>query len=151
MFAWLFCWHRYSHLISIIGKTINAASHTFAPKFCWLKHLKALNKYFWKYRVRFFMGMIFVMASNYFAVLAPQVTGILLTRCSNDYPMQSRYPKSPGTIFWFNGLLHITGATAKRFFIAGGHLQHYHFIAGNFARYSYVFYAANHYCNEPPY
>jgi ATP-binding cassette subfamily B multidrug efflux pump len=40
-----------------------------------LKHLKALNKYFWKYRYRFVLGIIFIIVSNYFAILAPQVTG----------------------------------------------------------------------------
>jgi len=43
-----------------------------------LKHLKALNKYFWKYRVRFFVGIIFIFLSNYFGVLAPQVTRFVI-------------------------------------------------------------------------
>lgn len=42
-----------------------------------MKHLKALNKYFWKYRVRLGIGIIFVFLSNYFNVLAPQVTGFV--------------------------------------------------------------------------
>lgn len=51
-----------------------------------MKHLKAVNKYFWKYRVRFFVGMIFVVASNYFAVLAPQVTGYVINQVQNRLP-----------------------------------------------------------------
>jgi len=51
-----------------------------------LKHLKAVNKYFWKYRVRFFVGTIFVVASNYFAVLAPQVTGYVINQVQNRLP-----------------------------------------------------------------
>jgi len=43
-----------------------------------LKHLKALNKYFWKYRVRFGIGLLFVFLSNYFNVLSPQVTGFII-------------------------------------------------------------------------
>jgi ATP-binding cassette, subfamily B, multidrug efflux pump len=43
-----------------------------------LKHLKALNKYFWKYRVRLGIGAFFIILSNYFAVLAPQVTGFII-------------------------------------------------------------------------
>ena len=43
-----------------------------------MKHLKALNKYFWKYRVRLGIGMIFVFLSNYFNVLTPQVTGFVI-------------------------------------------------------------------------
>jgi len=43
-----------------------------------MKQLKALNKYFWKYRVRFGIGALFIIISNYFAVLAPQVTGFII-------------------------------------------------------------------------
>ncbi|MBV9961880.1 MAG: ABC transporter ATP-binding protein [Parafilimonas sp.] len=43
-----------------------------------MKHLSALNKYFWKYRVRLFAGILFVVLSNYFAVLAPEVTGYVI-------------------------------------------------------------------------
>jgi ATP-binding cassette, subfamily B, multidrug efflux pump len=43
-----------------------------------LKHLKALNKYFWKYRVRFGIGILFIIISNYFGVLSPQVTGFVI-------------------------------------------------------------------------
>src|ERR1700740_2702348 len=43
-----------------------------------MKHLSALNKYFWKYRIRLLAGMLFVIASNYFAVLAPEVTGYVI-------------------------------------------------------------------------
>jgi ATP-binding cassette subfamily B protein len=43
-----------------------------------VKHLKALNKFFWKYRVRFGVGAMFILISNYFAVLAPQVMGYII-------------------------------------------------------------------------
>jgi len=42
-----------------------------------MKHLKVLNKYFWKYRTRFLSGMVFIILSNYFAILAPQITGFI--------------------------------------------------------------------------
>lgn len=45
-----------------------------------MKHLSALNKYFWKYRIRFLAGIIFVIVSNYFAVLAPEVTGYVISQ-----------------------------------------------------------------------
>lgn len=51
-----------------------------------MKHLSALNKYFWKYRNRFFIGIIFVVASNYFAVLAPQVTGFVVNQVQQHLP-----------------------------------------------------------------
>jgi ATP-binding cassette subfamily B protein len=37
-----------------------------------LKNLQHLNKYFYKYRVRFGLGILFVALSNYFGVLIPQ-------------------------------------------------------------------------------
>lgn len=43
-----------------------------------MKHLKYLNKYFYKYRFRFSIGIFFVLLSNYFGVLAPQVTGYVI-------------------------------------------------------------------------
>jgi ATP-binding cassette, subfamily B, multidrug efflux pump len=43
-----------------------------------VKHLRALNKYFWKYRVRLGVGLLFVFLSNYFNVLSPQVTGYVI-------------------------------------------------------------------------
>ncbi len=43
-----------------------------------MKQLKALNKYFWKYRVRLGIGALFIIVSNYFAVLVPQVTRFII-------------------------------------------------------------------------
>ncbi len=43
-----------------------------------MKHLSSLNKYFWKYRYRFFIGILFVVSSNYFAVVAPEITGYVV-------------------------------------------------------------------------
>lgn len=37
-----------------------------------MKNLQHLNKYFYKYRVRFGLGILFVALSNYFGVLIPQ-------------------------------------------------------------------------------
>lgn len=38
-----------------------------------MKHLSYLNKYLWKYRYRLSLGILFVIISNYFNVLSPQV------------------------------------------------------------------------------
>jgi len=51
-----------------------------------LKELASLNHYFWKYRKRFFIGMFFVIASNYFAVLAPQITGYVISLVQQRLP-----------------------------------------------------------------
>jgi ATP-binding cassette subfamily B multidrug efflux pump len=43
-----------------------------------MKHLRAVHKYFWKYRYRLGAGILFVFLSNYFSVLSPQVTGFVI-------------------------------------------------------------------------
>lgn len=43
-----------------------------------MRELAALNHFFWKYRFRFFIGILLVIATNYLAVLAPQITGYVV-------------------------------------------------------------------------
>lgn len=43
-----------------------------------MRHLKSLNKYFWKYRWLFLLGVVFIILSNYFRILSPQVTKYVL-------------------------------------------------------------------------
>ncbi len=43
-----------------------------------MRELAALNQFFWKYRFRFFTGIVLVIATNYLAVLAPQITGYVV-------------------------------------------------------------------------
>jgi ATP-binding cassette, subfamily B, multidrug efflux pump len=43
-----------------------------------LRYLRAVNKYFWKYKWRLLLGLLFVLLSNYFRILAPQVTGYVV-------------------------------------------------------------------------
>lgn len=43
-----------------------------------MKHLGSLNKYFWKYKWLFLLGIIFIVLSNYFRILSPQVTKYVL-------------------------------------------------------------------------
>ncbi|MFN5422454.1 MAG: ABC transporter ATP-binding protein [bacterium] len=43
-----------------------------------MKELASLYKYFWKYKWRFSLGVIFIILSNYFGILAPQVTGFVV-------------------------------------------------------------------------
>jgi ATP-binding cassette, subfamily B, multidrug efflux pump len=42
-----------------------------------VKHLRSIYKYFWKYRVRLIVGILFILLSNYFNVLTPQITGFV--------------------------------------------------------------------------
>ena len=43
-----------------------------------MKHLASLHPFFWKYRYRFFLGIIFILLTNYFRILAPQLTGYIV-------------------------------------------------------------------------
>ena len=43
-----------------------------------MKQLSTLNKYFWKYRWHFMLGILFVVLTNYFRILAPQITGYVV-------------------------------------------------------------------------
>ena len=51
-----------------------------------MKHLKALNKYFWKYKLRLSIGIFFIVISNYFGVLAPQITGFIIDFSQRTLP-----------------------------------------------------------------
>lgn len=67
---------------------------TFAfQNYAGLKHLKALNKYFWKYRVRLSIGILFIIISNYFGVLAPQLTGYIIDFVQRNLPGHIDKPK----------------------------------------------------------
>ena len=49
-----------------------------------MKHLRAVNKYFWKYRWRFLCGIIFIILSNYFRILTPQITGYVVNSVEKE-------------------------------------------------------------------
>lgn len=74
-----------------------------------MKHLKALNKYFWKYRIRLGIGVIFIFLSNYFNVLSPQVTGFVIDYVQQLFPGYTA-PKNPAK---YDALVNeITGSIA---------------------------------------
>jgi len=49
-----------------------------------LKYLRAVNKYFWKYKWRLLLGLLFVVLSNYFRILSPQVTGYVVNSVEKE-------------------------------------------------------------------
>jgi ATP-binding cassette, subfamily B, multidrug efflux pump len=55
-----------------------------------MKHLAALNQFFWKYRYRFFLGILFVVFTNYFRILAPQLTGYVVNTLVHKNAAQHR-------------------------------------------------------------
>lgn len=56
-----------------------------------MKHLRVVHKYFWKYRVRLGVGILFIFLSNYFNILTPQITGFVI-----DY-VQQKLPHYKGS------------------------------------------------------
>ena len=89
-----------------------------------MKHLKALNKYFWKYRVRLGIGVLFIVISNYFAVLAPQLTGYIIDFVQRNLPGYS-VPTSrktySGVVQWYiNWVESLQGAPAIRIVLISG-------------------------------
>ncbi|MBC7949367.1 MAG: ABC transporter ATP-binding protein [Chitinophagaceae bacterium] len=59
-----------------------------------MKHLKAVNKYFWKYRYRLGAGILFVFLSNYFNVLVPQITGFVIDFVQRSLPGSGYKPRT---------------------------------------------------------
>jgi len=51
-----------------------------------VKELAAVNKYLWKYKERFLLGTLFVVLSNFFAVIAPQITGYVVSQVQQNLP-----------------------------------------------------------------
>ena len=58
-----------------------------------MRYLKAVNKYFWKYRWRLFLGLIFIILSNYFRILTPQVTGYVVNTVERELRENARRNK----------------------------------------------------------
>ncbi|MEO7800630.1 MAG: ABC transporter ATP-binding protein, partial [Ginsengibacter sp.] len=54
--------------------SLQARNRNFAK----MKHLFTLNKYFWKYRWLLLLGVVFIVLSNYFRIISPQITKFVL-------------------------------------------------------------------------
>jgi ATP-binding cassette subfamily B protein len=90
-----------------------------------MQHLVYLNKYFWRYRRHFFMGLLFVTLSNYFRVLQPQtirealdlvVENLYLFNLYRGTELQSKFFGLLGKqLFYFGGLVLILAAVMGLF------------------------------------
>ncbi|MSQ39136.1 MAG: ABC transporter ATP-binding protein [Chitinophagaceae bacterium] len=71
-----------------------------------MKELSALNVFFWKYRFRFFTGILLVIATNYLAVLAPQITGYVVGLLQAKLPGGKPAPSihNEFIVNWISGL-----------------------------------------------
>ncbi|MES2558927.1 MAG: ABC transporter ATP-binding protein [Bacteroidota bacterium] len=91
-----------------------------------MKALKHLNKYFYKYRLRFVLGILFVTASNLFAVFPAQSVRIAIDlvqenlatyKLYSDTSLQSMVYKQVGVIIIYFALLVMVFALIKGFFM----------------------------------
>lgn len=57
-----------------------------------MKHLSAVNKYFWKYKSRLIFGIIFIILSNYFRILSPQVSGYVVDKVTKAIKLKNGLP-----------------------------------------------------------
>jgi ATP-binding cassette subfamily B multidrug efflux pump len=71
-----------------------------------LKQLSSINPYFWKYRNRFFIGIFFVIGANYFAVLAPQITGFVVNQVQLHLPGAKPVISKPAHDWLVAGFIH---------------------------------------------
>ena len=62
-----------------------------------MRELRSLNKYFWKYRWRLLGGILFILISNYFGLLAPQLTGFVVDEVQKKINPAA---ESPGRVFF---------------------------------------------------
>lgn len=60
-----------------------------------MKHLSVLNKYFWKYKKQFFLGIIFIILSNYFRILSPQIAGFVVDQVQKRIANSSTVSQPP--------------------------------------------------------
>ncbi|MDE3142616.1 MAG: ABC transporter, partial [Bacteroidota bacterium] len=49
-----------------------------------MRHLRSVNKYFWKYKTRLLLGFVFIVLSNYFRILTPQISGYVVDKVEHS-------------------------------------------------------------------
>lgn len=54
-----------------------------------MKQLSVVNKYLWRYKTRLFLGILFIILSNYFRILAPQVSGYVVDKVTQVIKQQN--------------------------------------------------------------
>lgn len=56
-----------------------------------MKHLRSLNKFFWKHKWRLLLGVVFIVLSNYFRILSPQVSGYVIDKVEEAVTTATRH------------------------------------------------------------
>jgi len=88
--------------------------------------LASVNKYFWKYRWHFLLGMVFIILSNYFRILTPQITKYVLNMLQAGTPHVRHAGAAPSRtnydplVQWFIHRMNIADSTFNaRIFYSG--------------------------------
>jgi len=91
-----------------------------------MRALAHLNKYFWRYRTRFVLGILFVTISNIYAIFPPKVVRITfdflkeaepLFRHMSGTPLQDELTDVLLTVFLYFGAVIVITALLKGFFM----------------------------------
>jgi len=69
-----------------------------------MKELKYLNQYFYKYRWRFLLGILFVAASNYFRVLQPQIVREALDLVIENVTLYQMFDGTESSVEFYGAL-----------------------------------------------
>lgn len=91
-----------------------------------MRSLAHLNKYFWRYRVRFLLGILFVTVSNFYAILPPKIVRLAFDLMQEISIIDTHFSNTPfnsylsdtaiGIWFFFGGVI-VLSAIFKGFFM----------------------------------
>lgn len=91
-----------------------------------MQSLAHLNKYFWRYRVRFLLGILFVTISNVYAILPPKIVRLAFDLMQEISIIDTHFSNTPfysylsdtaiGIWFFFGGVI-VLSAIFKGFFM----------------------------------
>lgn len=91
-----------------------------------MRALAHLNKYFWQYRVRFLLGILFVTISNFYAILPPKIVRLAFDLMQEISIIDTHFSNTPfnsylsdtaiGIWFFFGGVI-VLSAIFKGFFM----------------------------------
>ncbi|MFT4545973.1 MAG: ATP-binding cassette subfamily B multidrug efflux pump, partial [Bacteroidia bacterium] len=70
-----------------------------------MRSLAHLNKYFWRYKTRFFLGVLFVTVSNFYAVIPPKVVRITFDLIRELSIIAPHFKDTPLDIMGAEGLI----------------------------------------------
>jgi ABC-type multidrug transport system fused ATPase/permease subunit len=102
----------------------------------YMRALKSVNKYLWRYRWLLLTGILFVGLANVFQVYAPRYIGEMIDLVTVNFDAVVKQNDTKLADEVYRGVAH-QWPIISRFY--------------HFKRHFHVFYAANHYCDEPQY